>query len=72
MGENIPLEEEIRLKVLLPNISGVIKLIRNGKEIDSVENAEAEFVVKKKGAYRIEVFKEDKAWIYSNHIRIGL
>ena len=27
---------------------------------------------KEKGIYRIEAFKGDKGWIFSNHIRIGL
>ena len=40
--------------------------------VKSVESKTAEFNVKEKGAYRVEVYFYNKAWIYSNHIRIGL
>ena len=72
MGDSIELKDHIKLRVLLPNISGTINLIWNGKKIGSVDNIDAEFIIKKKGAYRIEVYVDNKAWIFSNHIRIGL
>jgi hypothetical protein len=63
--------DNIRLRVILPNVSGTIKLIADGKQIDEVENIDAEFRIKKSGVYRVEVYIDGKAWIYSNHIRIG-
>lgn len=72
MGESVKLSDKIRLKVILPNISGTIKLIANGILIDEVENIDAEFIISKPAAYRVEIFLDGKAWIYSNHIRIGL
>lgn len=72
MGDNIQTDDKVKFRVLLPKISGKIKLLRNGKTIDEVDSYESEFIVSQKGAYRIEVYLEDKAWIYSNHIRIGL
>ena len=72
MGETFEYNDNIRLRVILPNISGTIKLIANGEIIDEVENIDAEFRIKKSGAYRVEIFLDGKAWIYSNHIRIGL
>jgi len=74
MGDSIHIKnnEKIKLRVLLPNLGANIRLIRNGKPIEEVENTDAEFVVKKSGAYRVEVFLDGKAWIYSNHIRIGI
>ncbi len=72
MGESVELKDKIRLRVILPNISGTIKLIANGKLIDEIENIDAEFVISKPGAYRVEIYLDGKAWIYSNHIRIGL
>ncbi|MFA3782972.1 PHP domain-containing protein [Melioribacteraceae bacterium 4301-Me] len=71
MGENIPLGK-VSLRVLLPNIFGTIKLLRNGDVIDSLNDFEAKFNIKEKGAYRVEVYLNDNAWIFSNHIRIGL
>jgi len=72
MGDCIKLVNKIKFRVILPNITGTINLIWNGKTIESVENIDAEFIVNKKGAYRIEVYLDDKAWIFSNHIRVGL
>ncbi|MCF8241058.1 MAG: CehA/McbA family metallohydrolase [Melioribacteraceae bacterium] len=72
MGDKVPLIESVRLRVILPNITSTIKLLKNGKVIDSVENIDAEFIVKDKGAYRIEVSLDGSAWIFSNHIRIGI
>jgi len=72
MGDTIDKHEKIKLTVLVPSVKGEIRLIRNGKQIDSVENHEAEFVVSAKGTYRVEVYLNDKAWIFSNHIRIGI
>ena len=72
MGETVPLEDKVTLRVFLPNITGTIKLIRNGKMIDETENIDSEFRIQKAGVYRIEVYIEEKAWIFSNPIRIGL
>lgn len=72
MGESVPLEDKVTLRVFLPNITGTIKLIKNGKLIDETENIDSEFIIKDKGVYRIEIFLEEKAWIFSNPIRIGL
>lgn len=72
MGETINKVERTKLKVFLPVQKAEIRLIRNGKILDSIENNEAEFIVNKKGAYRVEIYLNKKAWIFSNHIRIGL
>ena len=71
MGDSIDLTKKTKLEVILPVNKAEIRLIHNGKMIDSVENNEAEFVVNKKGVYRVEVYLNKKAWIYSNHIRIN-
>ncbi len=70
MGDSISGERNIKLKVLLPVPKATVKLIKNGILIDDVETDEAQFIVKEKGAYRIEVKLNNKSWIYSNHIRI--
>jgi hypothetical protein len=71
MGETIPSNGKIKLRVLVPVISAEINLLHNGRKIESVTNNEAEFVVSDNGIYRVEVYLNGKAWIYSNHIRIG-
>jgi hypothetical protein len=72
MGDTFSANGEIALKVLLPGLEGQIRLIRNGNVIETAQGVNAEFIVNKKGAYRVEVFRKESAWIYSNHIRIGL
>ncbi len=72
MGKTIIDFDKVKFHVLLPGKTGEIKLIKNGKLLDTVENNECEFIVEKAGAYRVEVFLDGKAWIYSNHIRVGL
>lgn len=70
MGSSIPLSKRIKLKVLIPVDNAIIKLIHNGKLIDEILGNSADYIIKESGIYRVEVFLEDKAWIYSNHIRI--
>ncbi|MFA7421344.1 MAG: PHP domain-containing protein [Melioribacteraceae bacterium] len=72
MGESIPLVKNIKLRVILPNISATIKLVCNGEVLSSIDGFDAEFITNQPGAYRIEVFLNQNAWIFSNHIRIGL
>ncbi len=71
MGEIINKGGKVKFKVLVPAQTSEIKLIKNGKQIDSVENSECEFIVDKNGAYRVEVYLNGNAWIYSNHIRVA-
>lgn len=72
MGDTIPDHKNVKFKVYLPGITAEIRLLRNGHIIETNKGIDAEFVVNKKGAYRIEVYFEDRAWIYSNHIRVNI
>jgi hypothetical protein len=72
MGDSFTARGNVQLKVLLPGLEGSIRLIRNGEIIEKSDGMSAEFTVDEKGAYRVEVFRNNFAWIYSNHIRIGL
>jgi len=72
MGDYIESGGKTHLRVILPNISGTIDLIRNGEKIDSINNIDADFIIDRDGVYRVEVYIEEKAWIFSNHIRIGI
>ena len=69
MGDEMIRNNHIILKVSCPQKSE-IRLIRSGRKIDTIENTKAEFKITRKGAYRIEVYLNDKAWIFSNHIRV--
>lgn len=70
MGDEVLFSKKLKLKVLLPSTTAVIKLVRNGHIYDSTENIDAEFHIKEKGIYRIEVHLNQNAWIFSNHIRV--
>ncbi len=72
MGDSVKPNGKVKFKVLLPAQNAEIRFIRNGKKIDTVESRECEFIVDRSGAYRVEVFLDGNAWIYSNHIRVGL
>lgn len=70
MGDFLKLSGKAKLRVILPNISGTINLIRNGRLTDTVENMDADFIIRRKGSYRVEIYLNGNAWIYSNHISI--
>lgn len=72
MGETISDSRNILLHVWLPGTESEIRLIRNGHLVELVRGISAEFEINKKGAYRVEIHKDGRAWIYSNHIRIGI
>jgi hypothetical protein len=69
IGEEINLEESPELIVKTP-AKAEIRLIHNGKLIYKTKGKELIYQPKEKGIYRIEAFKGDKGWIFSNHIRI--
>ena len=72
MGDTVPLQKKVNLNVFLPVSKAEIRLIHNGRKINSVESNEGKFAVNKKGVYRVEVYFNNKAWIFSNHIRVGV
>ena len=72
MGETIPLDNNLKLMVSVPFNDVEISLFGNGKLVDTKSEAKVEFEIHKKGAYRVEVSRSKNAWIFSNHIRIGV
>jgi hypothetical protein len=69
IGEKINLEEVDSLIAKTPS-KAEIRLIYNGKLLYKITDKELVYHPKEKGIYRIEAFKRDKGWIFSNHIRI--
>ncbi|MEW6651957.1 MAG: PHP domain-containing protein [Bacteroidota bacterium] len=72
MGETLPFAEKIKLRVILPNISATINFVCNGECLRSIDGSDAEFDADKPGIYRVEVYLNQNAWIFTNHIRIGV
>lgn len=71
VGDSVPLTGTVNLKVKVP-AQADIHIVFNGNRIHSENGTEISFEVKQKGVYRVEVFKNKNAWIFSNHIRLGL
>ena len=69
LGEELILKPSTVLRFDLPG-KGVIRLIRNGEPVAETEALKSEFPIRKPGLYRFEVFRKNRAWIYTNHIRI--
>lgn len=68
INEEVELPAKISVKI--PSFA-TISLIRNGDTISTIKSTNALFEIDKKGVYRIEVYKREDAWIYSNPFPIG-
>lgn len=70
MGEELSMADENTLIVHNPE-PALSRLIHNGRLISKMEGSELKFKVDRPGVYRIETYKNGKAWIFSNHIRLN-
>jgi hypothetical protein len=48
-----------------------IRIIRNGQHYQRKDGKIGQFEVEQPGLYRVEIFRNNRAWIFSNHIRIS-
>ncbi len=71
IGGRLELDSNTKLVVKLPS-KATIKIIHNGNKIAQTESDELQLNVTEKGIYRIEAWKGNKGWIFSNHIRISI
>ena len=73
MGDEIKFDKskskKIILRTLLPS-EAKIRLIHNGKCADEVKGIDCIWDTDETGSYRIEAWKDNKGWIFSNHIRV--
>jgi hypothetical protein len=77
MGDEIKLEEEVRLTVILP-VTGRIVLLKDGVAVrDNSGVNKMEFVAREQGSYRVEAYLPqlpkpagDQPWIISNPIYV--
>ena len=72
LGDEIILDsnKKATLNCFVPKPADV-KLIMNGKCIDTASDNGGVWDVDEPGSYRVECWIGDKAWIFSNHIRIS-
>ncbi len=69
IGERLPFSEPTNCVVQCPARSKIV-LLRNGEPIARKEGKKAEFDIEEPGVYRTEVYRKNRIWIISNHIRI--
>lgn len=73
MGDEIKLkrkkEKKIIFRTMLPS-EARIRLIKNGECIDELKGLDCIWDSDEPGSYRIEGWKNDRGWIFSNHIRV--
>lgn len=69
IGDSLTLNSKMHIVVKVPAYAKV-RLVLDGKIQTESEGKEVEFFVYKPGLYRVEVFRQGRAWIFSNHIRI--
>lgn len=70
-GDAISDIKNSRIIVSLPSRAN-LKLIHNGVVILQSETETLEYRIRDKGLYRVEAWKKNRGWIYSNHIRVGI
>ena len=71
VGDSIELDEQTILRVATPK-RGEIKVIGNGRELAKTRAQNLELAITQPGAYRVEVWRKRRGWIFSNHIRVGV
>jgi hypothetical protein len=59
------------LEVQLPS-RAVMRLVGNGKKLVETAGDKLEYHPTEPGIYRVEAWKQNRCWIFSNHIRIGV
>ncbi len=70
-GGRLETNENARMTARLPE-KGQFKLIRDGNIVLESNGDFMEYSPSQKGLYRVEVCRNGRGWIYSNHIRIGV
>ena len=69
IGDAISEHPRLTFAVRLPDAAHIV-LVHNGNKVLETDGKEAHFRWTKPGAVRVEVYKGDKGWIFSNHIKV--
>jgi hypothetical protein len=68
-GDSLPLTEEVNLHIRLP-ARATLKLVHDGRSLVQTHTSHLDYTVARPGLYRVEAWKRNRGWIFSNHIRI--
>jgi hypothetical protein len=69
MGETIPFNPNLKMIMKAP-IEAQIKIIKDGQLYNSYFRNSLEIPIDAPGLYRVELYKDNRGWIYSNHLRV--
>jgi hypothetical protein len=69
IGEAVDFSPDLTLNMYSPKMVD-IRLVKDGQPVLNQVGSRFEFTVQSPGIYRVELYKNKKGWIYSNHIRI--
>jgi len=69
IGETVDFSSELTLNMFSPKTAD-IRLVKDGKPVLIQIGSRFEIAVQSPGIYRVELYKNKRGWIYSNHIRI--
>jgi hypothetical protein len=70
-GGELKNADDVHLEVATPDVADIC-LVRNGNALERRRGRQMRFEVREPGVYRVEAWKKGRAWILSNHIRIGV
>jgi hypothetical protein len=71
MGETIPFSSDLKMILKAPT-EAQIKIIKDGQLYNSYFRNSLEIPIDTPGLYRVELYKDNRGWIYSNHLRVHL
>ncbi len=69
IGDEVPFQEGITLEVRTPIVSH-IKLVSEGNVTAEKIDKDLKHKIQSRGNFRVEVFRNGRGWIFSNHIRV--
>ncbi len=69
MGESISFRNGLKMIVKAP-LDAHIRILRDGLEYVTLDGNYFELPVNEPGLYRAELYRNEKGWIYTNHLRI--
>ncbi len=70
MGDNVPLTQRLQLTTVLP-AAGQMALYKDGSRVAATTGQFWHVAVTEPGTYRVEVYRHNKPWIFSNPIYVG-
>jgi hypothetical protein len=70
-GGQLSTIDEARIEVYLPH-TAEIRLIHDGRNVVDTISDKLLYSVEQPGLYRVEAWRKNRGWIFSNHIRIGM